>query len=84
MKVNHAVVFGLVIVGIAFLAYKNMAGMSGMFYKDSMGSALGGPVYSSQKARISIDKLGAQPSSVTYGPSRQVLSSNIHRLQRGA
>lgn len=81
MKLNHAIVYGLVIAGIAFLAYKNMPGMSGMFSNNSDGTALGGPVYSSVKARTSIGKLGAQVGS--YGQSNQLLQQVRARFGRG-
>ena len=75
-------VFVVAIAGIAYLAYRNQAGMSGMFSNNSDGSALGGPVYSSQKARVSISKLGTQVGS--YGASTQSLRQGIARSVRGA
>lgn len=84
MKVNHALVFSVLIIGLAFLALKNQGGLAGMFTPNSDGSAMGGPVYSSQKARLSIAKLGTQPSSVTYaGKSNASPFSNLQRYVRG-
>jgi len=82
MKITHMTVFVVAVAGIAYLAYRNQAGMSGMFYKDSMGSALGGPVYSSAKANIGLGNFGGnQPS---YGASMQSLRQGIARAVRGA
>lgn len=81
MKGQHALVFVLIIVGVTYLAYKNPSGMAGMFMKDSDGSALGGPVYSSQKAVLSAQKHGFQ---FQYGPSQQVLNPAKWRFQRGS
>lgn len=67
MKVNHALVFVLVIVGITYLAYKNHGGVAGMFTPNSDGSALGGPVYSSIKANIGMVRMGKQPNSYESG-----------------
>lgn len=67
MKVNHALVFVLVIVVITFLAYKNHSGIAGMFTPNSDGSALGGPIYSSIKANIGMVHMGKQPNSYTSG-----------------
>lgn len=83
MKLSHATVFGIVLIGIAFLAYKNQAGLAGMMSINSDGSALGGPVYSSIKARTSVGRLGAQPSSVTYGQNGQGLQQVFSRFGRG-
>lgn len=80
MKGQHALVFVLVIIGITYLAYKNPSGLSGMFMKDSTGSALGGPVYSTRKASISSGYHGAQ---VQYGASTQFLNPPKWRFQRG-
>ena len=85
MKVTHMTVFIVAIAGLAYLAMRNHGGMSGMFTPNSDGSALGGPVYSSTKARISIGKLGAQPSGFSYGASNQnLLQSITSRIGRGA
>lgn len=81
MKLNHAIVYGLIILGIAFLAYKNMPGMSGMFSNNSDGSALGGPVYSSVKANVGLGNFGGQKNS--YGQSSQLLQSVRARFGRG-
>lgn len=81
MKVSHAGVFLLVIIGITYLAYRNPSGMSGMFMKDSDGSALGGPVYSSAKANISAGYHGFQMSG--YGPSIHSVIPAKWRYQRG-
>lgn len=80
MKGQHALVFVLVIIGVTYLAYKNPSGISGMFMKDSTGSAQGGPVYSSNKARISAEIHGQQ---FNYGHSTQSLIPANWRFQRG-
>ena len=81
MKVNHALVFVLVIIGITYLAYKNHGGVAGMFTPNSDGSALGGPVYSSTKARLSMEHLGKQPNS--YGAGNRSVRQISQRYVRG-
>jgi hypothetical protein len=83
MKVNHALVFSVVILGLAFLAYKNMPGLAGMMQANSDGSAQGGPVYSSQKVRVSMGHLGSQAGQSYAGKSNASPFSNLARYRRG-
>jgi hypothetical protein len=84
MKLNHALVFSVLIIGVAFLAYKNVPGVAGMMYANSDGSALGGPVYSSQKARVSMGHLGSQAGQSYAGTSNGSPFTNLRRYVRGA
>jgi hypothetical protein len=83
MKLNHALVFSLLIIGVAFLAYKNVPGVAGMMYANSDGMALGGPIYSSQKANIGIGRLGGQAGQSYANASNRSLVTNLQRYVRG-
>jgi hypothetical protein len=83
MKVNHALVFSVLILGLAFLAYKNMPGLAGMMQANSDGSAQGGPIYSSQKANVGQFKIGGQAGQQYAGKSNSSPFSNLQRYVRG-
>lgn len=71
MKTHHLLVFVVLIAVLGYMALNNQGDIAGMIGYPASGpfSMLGGPVYSSKKANISMMRFGAQPNSYGGTPS---------------